>query len=98
MNLREIDVNALGLFEFSSSLSRMGIMESLSYLIVTPLPHRNTIKFMGIEDKDDYLCYTTIEDKFVALTPAGVLQSWSLVTGKALKTTKLEQNFEGFDV
>lgn len=50
--LKKIDIGTQGYFEYGFTLMRFGFIKSLTHLLVTPILHRNTNKFMGI-DKDN---------------------------------------------
>lgn len=49
-----------------------------------PIPHRNTINFIGIGPKDDYLIWRHSGGTFTALSKNGKLNIWSVATGKHL--------------
>lgn len=88
--LKKIDIGVQGYFEFGAGVVRFGFMQSLTDILITPIFHRNTNKFMGIKAKDNYICYKVIKDRFMALTKTGELSIWNVVNGKLLKTVKLE--------
>lgn len=49
---------------------------------IVPALHRNTIGFIGMNDRVNYLATKVIKDKFIALDNNNVLNCWSAVTGK----------------
>jgi hypothetical protein len=44
--------------------------------------HRNTIAFVGMGNREDYLATKVIKDKFIALNKKNDLSVWNIVTGK----------------
>ena len=49
-----------------------------------PLVHRNTLSFVGMGSKQEYLVWLESEGEFTALDRAGRLHAWSTVTGMKL--------------
>ena len=84
--IKNIDVGALGSFEWNPDIERVGMMKSLSDIVVFPILHNNTNKFMGMNvTKDDFLCHRVIKDKVHALTSKGNIHTWDFITGKYIK-------------
>lgn len=52
-------------------------------------PHRNTVKFMGMKPKKEYLVWRAKNGFFTALDKNGELLTWSMVTGDILYTEKI---------
>ena len=50
-----------------------------------PLVHRNSLSFIGMGSKQGYLVWLECEGEFTALDRAGVLHTWSTVTGMKLR-------------
>jgi len=48
---------------------------------VMPVLHRNSIFFMGMGERSDYLVTRVIEDKFIALDKNNFITTWSTMTG-----------------
>lgn len=71
--LKNISVGVLGYFEKGVTVMRFGFMQSLDYLIVTPILHRNMNRLMGAGNLDDYLCFNVVKDKVIALRKTGLL-------------------------
>jgi len=44
--------------------------------------HRNSIQFMGMKERKDFLSTRVIDDKFIALDKENNLITWSTVNGK----------------
>ena len=60
-----------------------------------PLPHRNTIKFFGMGNKNDYLVWRQQDGTFSALDKKNLFVTmWSTVTGKIIKTESIDQSKE----
>jgi hypothetical protein len=72
----------LGYFEKGTTVMRFGFLNGLHSLVVTPILHRNMNRLMGANNLDDYWCFRVIKDKVIALKKTGLLQTWSLYTGK----------------
>jgi hypothetical protein len=75
-----------------------------------PMVHRNTLKFIGMDSKQKYLIWHEAKGCFSALhKESGTIQTWSIPTGKLLKTqhtqhkdkdiTKFDiSKLEGFEI
>jgi hypothetical protein len=48
--------------------------------------HRNTIAFVGMSNREEYLVTKVIKDRFIALDKRNQLTSWDIVTGKIIDT------------
>ena len=51
---------------------------------ILPFSHRNTINFLGMSAKMDYLIWREKNGFFTAFDTNGTLRTWSLATGKLL--------------
>lgn len=60
--LKKIDVGTLGYFEQGVTIDRLGFLNSITSLIVTPILHKNIIRFMGMRPVADYSLTNTIRD------------------------------------
>ena len=49
-----------------------------------PFFHRNTYNFIGMGVRQDYLIWRETPTLFTALHRSGMLQTWSICTGKLL--------------
>ncbi len=85
MLVKSIDVGTNGHLDYSHNLVRIGFIQSFSSLNIIPILHRNSNKFMGMGNTDDYLAYKVIKDKMIALTKKGVLVSWNITTAKLIR-------------
>ena len=61
----------------------------MNYLIIIPALHRNTIAFIGMNKRENYIATTVMKDKFIALDGLNHLYCWSVLTGKLLSNNKL---------
>jgi len=71
--IKRFDVGAQGDLEYNSIANRIGFITSVTDLVLTPLLHRNTIKFFGMNNSDDYLSYKVIKDKLYTLTDNNII-------------------------
>jgi hypothetical protein len=46
---------------------RLGFFANCTSLSIVPLLHSNQIKFIGINEEENYIAYKVINDKFIAL-------------------------------
>jgi len=54
---------------------------------MVPVPHRNTINFLGMLPKNKYLIWREVNGIFTALNVHGELRAWVVATGKLTKAT-----------
>jgi hypothetical protein len=59
-----------------------------------PVLHRNTISFVGMSDREEYLVTKVVKDKFIALSNKNLLTSWFTVTGKMANEYRLSQIYD----
>ena len=52
---------------------------------MVPVPHRNTINFLGMGPKSSYLIWRESEGLFTALDKKGNVTAWVVSTGKTTK-------------
>lgn len=53
-------------------------------------PHRNTMKFLGMKEKESYITWRAKNGFFSALDNKGKLITWSMVTGNMLYNRELD--------
>jgi hypothetical protein len=54
-----------------------------------PLVHRNTLKFIGMDAKKNYLIWHENNGLFTALhKETGEIETWSTITGKAINNDR----------
>jgi hypothetical protein len=97
--VKSIEVGTQGHLDYSPSLLRLSFMKSFTHLVMIPIPHWCSNKFMCSEATENYLANNIIDDKFYALSMDGMLWCWSIVTCKLLsKKTIEEYNFKDWMV
>ena len=77
-----MQVGCQGLIDFSHQNQRLVYQSSYNAIEVVPVLHRNTIAFVGMSEREDYLATKVIDDRFLALDKRNFLTSWDIVTGK----------------
>jgi hypothetical protein len=65
--LNSVQVGCQGLIDFSLSNQRLVFLSSFDAIEVVPILHRNTISFIGMKKRSNYLAARAIQDKFVTL-------------------------------
>jgi hypothetical protein len=53
---------------------------------MVPVPHRNTINFLGMQPKKEYLIWRESRGVFTALDKKGMIRAWVIGTGKITKS------------
>lgn len=53
---------------------------------MVPVPHRNTINFLGMQPKSNYIIWRESNGMFTALDFNGVIRTWIVSTGKTTKS------------
>ena len=95
--IKQTEVGALGSFEWSPDIERVGMMRSLSTICIFPLLHNNTNKFLGMGPKDVYLTHKIIKDKIHTFSQQGKLKTWDFITGKFIKKVQLtDHNYSNY--
>lgn len=63
----------------------LSLIRSLEDLVILPIPHWNSLSFVGMGSKNQYLIWKdSIDGFFTALRSNGELVTWSSFTGKLL--------------
>ena len=65
--MKDIDIGTVGAIDWSYSLVRLGMMKSMTHVIVMPILHRSSNKFMGIKALDKYITYKLNKGRLYAL-------------------------------
>lgn len=84
--VKRLEVGAQDDLEFNAQVGRIGFIQSITELVLTPLLHRNTVRFFGMKDTKEYLCYKVKNDKLLTLTHDKHLQQWNIISGKLHST------------
>ena len=72
-------------------------LSSYDNIEVVPVLHRNTVAFIGMEKRSNYLAARVIDDKFVTLDKKNHLRTWGVLTGKIRMEWNLSANKTGQD-
>lgn len=76
--------------DFSDSSGRLSYFTNFREISMLPFPHRNTINFLGMGAKSEYLLWRESEGFFTALHTSGQLRIWSIGSGKFVARKALE--------
>ena len=80
-------VGANDFIDFDFGMQTISFIKNYSTIRIMPLPHRNTIRFFGMSNKNDYLIWRQQDGTFSALDKKKLTVTiWSTVTGKIIKT------------
>ena len=72
------------MMDYSSFTERISFVRDFNTLVMMPFLHRNTINFIGMGHKKDYLIWREEGGYFTALNKQGIIYTWSVATGKLL--------------
>jgi len=68
-------------------------------IVQVPLVHRNSHHFIGMGERDFYLCTRKIEQNFFALDKYHYVNKWSIETGKLLQKNFVEKvDYRGYTI
>jgi hypothetical protein len=84
-----VQVGISGMIDWNQDYSRLSFLQSFDSLNIVPALHRNTIAFIGMANRKDYLATKIINDRFVALDYKNYIYCWSIVSGKLLTVNRL---------
>lgn len=73
---------ANNLFDYYKQDERLAYLESYEKFKIVPLLHRNTINFIGMNRRSDYVSFRRNNDVLIALDKKNRLTSWSILSGK----------------
>jgi hypothetical protein len=71
--------------DFCNSSFRIAFLKDFDTIEMVPVPHRNTINFLGMQSKNNYLIWRENDGVLNALDKKGDLQAWVIATGKTIK-------------
>lgn len=95
-------VGANELFDCSLEQNRILFFQNLTRIRLMSMPHRSSVKFMGMRKKHHYLIWRDKNGFFSALDANGQFSTWSMVTGDVIfqqnmtDVTKKVKNYEIF--
>ena len=83
------------LIEYNSNKGRLALMEDYDTIVVMSEPQLNTVNFIGMGNKHEYLMWRDKHGFFTALNRKGELSTWSILTGKILYSLKMDDDASG---
>ena len=78
------------LIEYNINLGRLAYLEDFSSVTAISLPQLNTVNFIGMRNKHEYLIWREKNGFFTALNQFNEMITWSILTGKRLYRVKLK--------
>lgn len=90
--LKQTDIGGSGQVYFDNDISRICFQESQRNIIVHPYLHMNYNKFINMKNPQEYICYRQLNHQLIAFKMKGELNTWDVLTGKYLKSTKVHPN------
>ena len=60
---------------------RVAFGKDFSSILILPFAHRNTIEFLGMQPREEYLIWREKNGFFTALDKHGLLRTWSVASG-----------------
>mmetsp|Transcript_33876 Transcript_33876/g.24920 ORF Transcript_33876/g.24920 Transcript_33876/m.24920 type:complete len:245 (+) Transcript_33876:1704-2438(+) len=95
----KVNVGIQASIDFSAQNQRMIFQSSFKAIEVLPILHRNTVSFIGMRPRSEYLAYKIEKDKLIALSNANVLSTWDVLTGVLLGSVKeIDEDYSGYDI
>jgi hypothetical protein len=80
--------------DFCNSSYRIAFLKDFDKIEMVPVPHRNTINFLGMQTKNNYLIWRESNGVLTALDKKGDLQAWVIGTGKTIKPEVTQSNID----
>ena len=74
--------------DISRFSKRISYLLDFSEIAIIPYPHLNSLGFVGMGHKSEYLIWRESQGFFTALNKKGNLLTWSLGTGKLILTER----------
>ena len=86
--------------DYSVFTERISFLQDFNQVVMMPLQHRNTINFLGMGQKQDYLIWREDAGFFVALSKQRKIHTWSVATGKHIDKVELDPaiKVEGYEI
>lgn len=78
------------LIEYNVNLGRLAYLEDFSTIVVQSLPQLNTMNFIGMRNKHEYVIWREKNGFFTAMNRKAELVTWSILTGKRLYRVQLQ--------
>ena len=83
------------LIDFNAKTETFAYLKDFNTLKLVPLPHRNTLHYLGSGQKEDYLLSQFYKGTFTALDREQKITMWSTATGKILATNVATEEVDG---
>ncbi|CDW75557.1 wd-40 repeat protein [Stylonychia lemnae] len=78
------------LIDYYRQDERIAYMTDYEEIKIVPILHRNTINLFVMQKRKNYVGYSRVKDKLIALDKNNVLTTWNITTGKVVGQTKLK--------
>lgn len=92
--LKDAIVGVNNHIDFCKRAQRISFLKDFSHLEMVPIPHRNSINFLGMQPKSEYLIWRELNGTFTALDRKGRLKAWVIGTGKTAKPSITVSNID----
>jgi len=92
--LKDATVGVNNHIDFCNNSYRIAFLKDFDTLELVPVPHRNTINFLGMKRKSSFLIWREMAGVFTALDSKCVLMAWIIGTGKTTKPSVTVGNIE----
>ncbi|CDW75916.1 UNKNOWN [Stylonychia lemnae] len=87
--LLNAQIGSLSMIDLNNTYSRLTFQQSLQTMMIIPALHRNTISFMGMKKRSDYIATRHKDGNFYALDRDNIIFSWSSISGKLEEINKI---------
>jgi hypothetical protein len=98
-DLYTLELNEHNYLDYDKFNHRFVYFSAFGQIYITPPLHKNNFTFFGMAERDIYISFKQIKDRFMALDKFNSITTWSGVTGKKLdfKVCR-DENFDGFEI
>jgi hypothetical protein len=99
-NLKDAIVGVNRHIDFCNNSYRISYLKSFDSIEMVPIPHRNTINFLGMKSKSNYFIWREGNGIFSALDKECNVWAWEICTGKQMKSiiTAETMVLDGFEL
>ena len=89
--------------DYGPENQRLTMIKDYENMIVIPSLHICQIRFFGMGDREEYIMWKEIDDKFVAVDKHYKITTWSKINGKQIKRANIceatkENHLRGFSI
>jgi hypothetical protein len=71
--------------DFCNTSQRISFLKDFDSIEMVPVPHRNSINFLGMKPKNNYIIWREMDGVFCALDKNATLEAWVIGTGKTTR-------------